>query len=172
MKKVVKPMIALVLLASVVSACAPKTSSPAETNAGEHAGHTEHGHVTPQGDIQEKTASADVLPRFLDKQPDDVRLVYEAAGKAAELLKWMPCYCGCGESAGHASSLNCFIKEMQADGAVVWDDHGTRCGVCLQIAVKSIKMKQDGKTLKEVRQTIDQTYKQGFAKPTPTPMPS
>ncbi len=95
--------------------------------------------------FKKKTASADALPRFLDKQPEDVRLVYEAAGKAADLLKWMPCYCGCGESAGHMSNMNCFIKEVQADGSVVWDDHGTRCGVCLQIAVKSIKMKQDAR---------------------------
>ncbi|WP_307554105.1 PCYCGC motif-containing (lipo)protein [Paenibacillus sp. V4I5] len=25
--------------------------------------------------------------------------------------------------------------------SVIWDDHGTRCGVCLQIAVQSIKPK-------------------------------
>lgn len=163
--KRMKPSVALLLLAAVVTACAPKPEA-----ASSHAGHEQH--QTASGDIQEKTASASVLPSFLDKQPDDIRLVYQAAGQAADILKWMPCYCGCGESAGHQSNLNCFIQKVNEDGSVMWDDHGTRCGVCLQIAVKSIKLKQDGKSLKEIRQTIDQTYKQGYAKPTPTPMPA
>lgn len=54
MKQAVKPVIALLLLASVVSACAPKTAPSAEGNGSAHAGHTQQGHPTPQGDIQEK----------------------------------------------------------------------------------------------------------------------
>ena len=169
-KPKLKPVLALILLASITAAgCTAKPSAP---DAGAHNGHTGHEAHTTTSDLQEKTASASTLPRFLDKQPEEVRLVYQAAGTAAELLQWMPCYCGCGDSAGHKSNLNCFIQQVQPDGAVVWDDHGTRCGVCLQIAVKAIRMKQDGKSVKEIRQTIDQTYKQGFAKPTPTPMPA
>ncbi|MEK8131474.1 PCYCGC motif-containing (lipo)protein [Paenibacillus filicis] len=161
----IKPALALVLLASIAVACSPKPEA-----AGTHAGHEQH--QMANGDIQETTASAAVLPKFLDKQTEEIRLVYQAAGHATDILKWMPCYCGCGESAGHQSNMNCFVKEVKPDGSIVWDDHGTRCGVCLQIAVKSIKLKQDGKSLLEIRQTIDQTYKQGYAKPTKTPMPS
>jgi hypothetical protein len=97
--------------------------------------------------------------------------VYQLAGQSTELLQWIPCYCGCGESVGHKSNMNCFIKEVKSDGSVVWDDHGTRCNVCLQIAVQSVKMKSEGKTDKEIRQFIDNTYKKGYAKPTDTPMP-
>ncbi len=93
--------------------------------------------------FKKKTASADILPSFLDNQQEEIRLVYQAAGKATDILQWMPCYCGCGESAGHVSNLNCFIQKENEDGSVVWDDHGTRCGVCLQIAVQSIKMTQE-----------------------------
>ncbi|WP_159881209.1 PCYCGC motif-containing (lipo)protein [Paenibacillus puerhi] len=162
--KRMKPLLALVLLASIATACAPKPEA-----ATSHAGHEQH---QGSGDIQETTASATVLPKFLDKQSEEIRLVYQAAGQATEILKWMPCYCGCGDSVGHQSNMNCFIQEVKPGGSVVWDDHGTRCGVCLQIAVKSIKLTQDGKSLREIRQTIDQTYKQGYAKPTPTPMPT
>ncbi|WP_281891012.1 PCYCGC motif-containing (lipo)protein [Paenibacillus sp. YYML68] len=137
-------------------------------SSGNHAGHMEH----KNGDLQEKTASVTTLPTFLDGQSEHIRLVYQAAGQSTELLGWIPCYCGCGDSAGHQSNANCFVREIEQDGSVVWDDHGTRCGVCLTIAVEAIKLKQDGHTEREIRAQIDQKYKQGFAKPTPTPMPS
>ncbi|WP_373426126.1 PCYCGC motif-containing (lipo)protein [Paenibacillus radicibacter] len=129
--------------------------------------HQEH----VQGDIQEKTASASQLPKFLDKQKEEIRMVYQVAGMATDIIKWMPCYCGCGESVGHQSNLNCFIKEVNSDGSVVWDDHGTRCGVCMQIAVESVQLKQQGKSLKEIRDYIDKKYEKGYGNPTKTPMP-
>lgn len=131
-----------------------------------------HQHTVANGDIQETTASADVLPSFLDKQSEDLKLVYKATGQATEILKWIPCYCGCGESAGHKSNMNCFVKEVKKDGSIVWDDHGTRCVACVEIAIQSIKMAQEGKSLKEIRDVIDDAYKEGYAKPTPTPMPA
>ena len=84
----------------------------------------------------------------------------------------MPCYCGCGDAAGHESNLNCFIAEVREDGSILWDDHGTRCQVCVDIAVESVKLYQDGKTIKEIRHIIDEKYKEGYAKPTPTKMPA
>lgn len=156
----------------VLSACS-EDKQVVEKNqnaAQKEASHEEHGHAS--GDIQEETASADILPSFLDNKSEDIRLVYQIAGQSTEILEWMPCYCGCGESAGHKSNLNCFIEEKREDGTIVWDDHGTRCFVCLEIAVQSAKMHKDGMSLKEIRQTIDNTYKEGYAKPTPTDMPA
>ncbi|GAA3406429.1 PCYCGC motif-containing (lipo)protein [Paenibacillus hodogayensis] len=131
--------------------------------------HDSHG---PHGDIQEKTASIQTLPSFLDSQREEIRTAYRLAAQSAELLQWIPCYCGCGESSGHRSNENCFIQKIEADGSVVWDDHGTRCGVCMQIAVTTYQLKEQGKSAKDIRQTIDATYKTGYAKPTPTPMPN
>jgi len=156
----------------VLSACG-QDKQAVEKNQNEaqkEASHEEHAHAS--GDIQEETASADVLPSFLNNKSEDIRLVYQIAGQSTEILEWMPCYCGCGESAGHKSNLNCFIQEKREDGAIVWDDHGTRCLVCLEIAVQSAKMHKDGMDLKEIRQTIDNNYKEGYAKPTPTDMPA
>ncbi|KMY31354.1 lipoprotein [Lysinibacillus xylanilyticus] len=169
MKKLLS-IFALSLL--VLSACGEdKQAVEKNQNAAQkEASHEEHGHAS--GDIQEETASADVLPSFLDNKSEDIRLVYQIAGQSTEILEWMPCYCGCGESAGHKSNLNCFIEEKREDGTIVWDDHGTRCLTCLEIAVQSAKMHKDGMSLKEIRQTIDNTYKEGYAKPTPTDMPA
>lgn len=125
----------------------------------------------PNGDLWETTASRDELPTFLNEYSENIQIIYQAAGKSMELLQWIPCYCGCGDHAGHRSSLNCFVKQVNQNSSVVWDDHGTRCNVCLEIAAEAIKMKQDGKTVKEIRQYIDEKYKEGYANPTDTPMP-
>lgn len=167
MKHFLRNLSLFLLLAVAVAACGTKKDD-SHRNPNDHSAHEQQS----SGDIQEKTASANQLPSFLDGQSEYIRLVYEAAGKATGILEWMPCYCGCGEIAGHQSNLNCFIKEIQADGSVVWDDHGTRCGVCLQIAVDSIKMTQEGKSLKDIRAVIDQTYENGYGKPTKTPFPA
>ncbi|MBG9454101.1 lipoprotein [Lysinibacillus sphaericus] len=169
MKKLLS-IFALSLL--VLSACG-EDKQAVEKNQNEaqkEASHEEHAHAS--GDIQEETTSADVLPSFLNNKSEDIRLVYQIAGQSTEILEWMPCYCGCGESAGHKSNLNCFIEEKREDGTIVWDDHGTRCLVCLEIAVQSAKMHKDGMDIKEIRQTIDNNYKEGYAKPTPTDMPA
>ncbi len=47
--------------------------------------------------------------------------IYTVAGQNAELLDWIPCYCGCGESVGHKNNKNCFIREIKKNGEVVWD---------------------------------------------------
>ncbi|MDQ8739121.1 PCYCGC motif-containing (lipo)protein [Paenibacillus sp. LHD-38] len=68
--------------------------------------------------------------------------------------------------------MNCFIKEVNKDGSIIWDDHGTRCGVYLEIAATAAKMKSESKSDKEIRNYIDVTYKEGYADPTDTPMPA
>lgn len=161
-------MFLMLSLLLILGACGGQ-AKPSEKE--QELAHGEQHHL-PNGDLQEVTASADVLPAFLDEKPEDMRLVYQLAGKSEDILKWMPCYCGCGESAGHGSNLNCFVDEIRDDGSVVWDDHGTRCLVCLEIAVKSVQLKQEGKSLKEIREFIDEAYKKGYAKPTDTPMPA
>ncbi|MEB2279331.1 PCYCGC domain-containing protein [Lysinibacillus xylanilyticus] len=154
----------------VLSACGEDKQAVEKNAAQKEVSHEEHRHAS--GDIQEETASSDILPSFLNYKSEDIRLVYQIAGQSTEILEWMPCYCGCGESSGHKSNLNCFIEEKRKDGTIVWDDHGTRCLVCLEIAVQSAKMHKDGMSLKEIRQTIDNTYKEGYAKPTLTDMPA
>ncbi|MFF2753828.1 lipoprotein [Psychrobacillus sp. NPDC058041] len=150
----------------VLSACGQKGSQEKQEDHENHIAHLANG------DLQETTASADVLPTFLDSQSEDMKIVYQAAAKANDVLKWMPCYCGCGDSAGHVSNFNCFVHDIKEGGEVVWDDHGTRCTTCLETAVMSIQMVQEGKSFIEIRNAIDKAYSDGYAAPTDTPMPS
>lgn len=162
MKKLFAAKLGLAIVLSLSACGAPKDEASSS--------HAQH--QLPNGDVQEKTASADKLPKFLDGQNDTMVAAYKLAAKNTDLLKWIPCYCGCADSADHKSNQNCFVKEKLEDGSIVWDDHGTRCIVCVNIAVTSIKMKEEGKTPKEIRTYIDQTYSKGYAPPTKTEMPS
>lgn len=128
-------------------------------------------HIMPNGDRQEETASLADMPGFLDGLPETVRLAYAAASKLQDTLIYIPCYCGCGQTAGHKSNLDCFIAGVREDGTVIWDDHGTGCGVCQQIALQAASMKRQGHSVLEIRKFVDDTYKEGYAAPTDTPMP-
>jgi Protein of unknown function with PCYCGC motif len=134
--------------------------------------HSENQHHLPNGDVQELTASIEVMPAFLEKQPEQIAAIYRAAPKHKELLESMPCYCGCGDSAGHKNNYDCFVAENKEDGKIVWDDHGTKCGTCLEIAAVSMSESSEGKSMLEIRKMIDEKYKEGYANPTPTPMPA
>ena len=144
-----------------------------QESGGSEKKHEQSGHLSfkDNGDIQEETKAADVLPSFLNDQPEEIKTLYAAAAKHEELLSYMPCYCGCGESAGHLDNGNCFIKERKENGVIVWDDHGTKCGVCLEIAAKSIIEHEKGMSIKDVRDLIDEQYKEGYAEPTDTEKP-
>ena len=152
----------MVAFSTIILGACGNTQEASEREGDEHAQH-----VT--GDLREETASVDNLPQFLAAKSDDMKVLYQAAANHQELLENLPCYCGCGESAGHTSNYDCFVYDNKENGAVVWDDHGTRCGVCLEIAAESIIDYSEGKSIKEIRQTIDEKYKEGYAKPTPTP---
>ncbi|MFY0758160.1 PCYCGC motif-containing (lipo)protein [Metabacillus dongyingensis] len=164
----IKPLAISILTAFsfLLSACADKPEEKKTASNEVHANHSEH---SASGDIQEETKGLGTMPSFLSDKPEDMQLIYSAAAKNRKLLENIPCYCGCGESANHKNNYDCFINENKENGAIVWDDHGTKCGVCLEIAAQSVLQLQEGKSIKEIRSEIDEKYKEGYAKPTPTP---
>jgi hypothetical protein len=64
-------------------------------------------------------------PGFAPGRPvDQARAVYQFAAEHPEVLKYVPCYCGC-EGDGHPHNESCFVKRRDAQGNVVeWDTHG------------------------------------------------
>ena len=64
-------------------------------------------------------------PGFAPPRPlDQMRAIYEFAAQHPEVLKFVPCYCGC-ESTGHPHNESCFVKSRDAQGNVTqWDTHG------------------------------------------------
>lgn len=158
-----KKSLTLLFLVAIffISACSTTDDNSKDTK------NKDASHSMPMG---EETASADVLPKFLEGTSETVQTIYQAAASHQELLEHMPCYCGCGEM-GHKNNYDCFIQENKKNGAIVWDEHGVNCDVCLEIAAQSMVEYQKGKSMKDIRLEIDDKYKEGYAKPTPTPMP-
>ena len=62
-----------------------------------------------------------VWPSYVTDAPAEVKTLYEFQVTHGDLMKWMPCYCGCGKNAGHRSNRDCYIKSVRADGSVTFD---------------------------------------------------
>ena len=52
--------------------------------------------------------------------PADVQAMYRYAAANREVLRWMPCTCGC-VNGGHASNYDCYVREVLPDGRVLLD---------------------------------------------------
>ncbi|MGE8079696.1 PCYCGC motif-containing (lipo)protein [Peribacillus loiseleuriae] len=159
-------MIVVCVLLGVVSACSNTTAEKQKSEKEEvYTEHAEHA----ISDIHEETSSVDVLPNFMNGKSEDMKLIYTAAANHKDLLEKIPCYCGCSEAVNHKNNYDCFIYENKSNGVVIWDDHGTKCGVCLEIAAQSVIDYSEGKSIEAIRKDIDAKYENGYAKPTPTP---
>jgi hypothetical protein len=51
-----------------------------------------------------------ILPEGLRTAPDEIREAYRFAVANRDVLRYIPCYCGCGES-GHTSNASCYVKD-------------------------------------------------------------
>lgn len=165
--------LATILLVITSCSSAINDSKQEQNKDSEHASQEEEQPLhADSGDLRETTKSVDVLPNFLKDSTDGMKAVYTTAAEHKELLEYIPCYCGCAESGNHKDNYDCYIYENKKNGEVVWDAHGTGCSVCIETTAESVSQFNEGKSIKEIRQYIDKKYKEGFAKPTPTPMPS
>jgi hypothetical protein len=108
-----------------------------------------------------------IFPKYVTAE---VRDGYEYALARPDVLKYLPCYCGCGLTEGHTSNLDCFIRGVEADGTVRFDEHGSFCDICLQIARDARRLLGEGKTLAQVRAFIDRVHSEkGPGTDTPWP---
>jgi hypothetical protein len=98
----------------------------------------------------------------------DLRVAYTFAltERGNDLLEQVPCYCGC-KNVGHMHTRDCFWT----DGGE-WDKHGVRCKICVEIAMNTKLMHEDGKSILEIREKIDSHYERVAEYATETPMPT
>ena len=70
-----------------------------------------------------KLAPQSALPEFVRAAPPQVQEAYQFAIANPDVLKKMPCYCGCG-GVGHMHNLDCYVAEVAPDGSVTrFDNH-------------------------------------------------
>jgi hypothetical protein len=103
---------------------------------------------------------------------DVVRATYDFAAQHPEVLKYVPCYCGCG-SQGHKANESCFVARRDAKGNVLeWDTHGFGCTICVDVAREAMQLYASGADVQSIRTAIERRWAptNGESR-TPTPMP-
>jgi hypothetical protein len=99
-----------------------------------------------------------------------VKAAYLFAAQHPEVLKYVPCFCGC-ERGGHRGNDDCFVSARDAAGkASAWEAHGMVCEVCIDVATQARQMHNSGASLVAIREAIEKRYA-GSHSHTPTPMP-
>ena len=82
---------------------------------------------------------------------------YAFAIQHPQIVGWMPCFCGC-EAMDHGSNLDCYFKHGQPGDKPVFEEHASFCEICVDITLKTKQLDAEGKSLREIRQIIDQTF--------------
>jgi Protein of unknown function with PCYCGC motif len=68
---------------------------------------------------QVQTRRGGALPKFAEG--GEVAELYRFAREHPEVMKWMPCTCGCAQ-VGHTNNRACYIKAETAD-STTWTSH-------------------------------------------------
>lgn len=114
----------------------------------------------PTGRIAELAAhpATGVWPAAIGSAPPTVRAAYVYATANYETLRYIPCFCGCGLSAGHVNNYDCFVKDEAPEGWFILDPHGLGCGTCVAIALEVSVMGRQGMTTRAIRTAIDDRW--------------
>jgi hypothetical protein len=107
-------------------------------------------------------AETTAMPAIVRQAPQPVRDAYRFAAANPDVLRQLPCYCGCGPM-GHDSNYACFFRD---DGTI--DTHALGCGICVDIAHDALRGLRQGKSLAQIRAQVDADYSR-FGPPTNTP---
>ena len=101
----------------------------------------------------------DGMPENIRSAPQVVRQSYQFATDHPELMKQIPCYCGCADL-GHTSNYACYISGVDAKGKINYDEHALGCSICVDITQDVVRLSKLRKPVTEIQAYIDQTYSQ------------
>src|SRR5690242_5441523 len=97
------------------------------------------------------------MPADVQAAPVTVQTAYQFAAANPDIMKNIPCYCGCG-NVGHTSNYNCYVSNVDDKGNIRWDSHALGCSICVDITQDVMRMLKDGKSLQDARAYVDATY--------------
>ncbi len=104
-----------------------------------------------------KMMPMDKMPAEVQSAPSVVQASYQFAAANPDVMKGIPCYCGCGRI-GHTSNYSCYVQGTGANGQVSWDDHALGCSLCVNITQDAMRLLREGKTVPEIKAYVDSTY--------------
>lgn len=96
------------------------------------------------------------MPAHVQAAPVSVRESYQFAVANPDVLQQLPCYCGCGDM-GHTSNYACYAQNDD-NGKIIFDDHALGCSICVDITQDAMRMLREGKSIQEIRASVDETY--------------
>jgi hypothetical protein len=140
------------LLLAAAAACGADAPAPAPSAAG----YT--GELPPLPQVQFAAARPAAL----------TQAAYDFAGRHPEVLRHMPCFCGC-ERNKHAHNGDCFVARRDDTGRPEWSPHGIGCGICIDVALQAARMHKDGSPVADIRRAVEDKYRADFPTSTPTP---
>lgn len=101
----------------------------------------------------------DGMPGEVQSAPTIVQQAYQFAAANPDVMKQIPCYCGCG-AIGHSSNYACYVSGVGDNGAITYDSHALGCSICVDITQDTMRLLKQGKSVSEIKAYIDQTYSQ------------
>jgi hypothetical protein len=102
-------------------------------------------------------ASMDGMPSEVRSAPVTVQTAYQFAVANPDIMKNIPCYCGCG-NVGHTSNYSCYVSSVDDKGKIAFDSHALGCSICVDITQDVMRMLKDGKSPQDIRAYVDTTY--------------
>jgi uncharacterized protein with PCYCGC motif len=109
------------------------------------------------GDVHLNMAPMDQMPAEVQSAPVTVQEAYQFNVANPDVMKNIPCYCGCG-NIGHTSNYDCYVSQVDDKGNVAFDNHALGCSICVDITQDVMRLLKDGKSPQEARTYIDSTY--------------
>ena len=99
----------------------------------------------------------DHMPADVQSAPVTVQQAYQFAAANPDVMKDIPCYCGCGDI-GHTSNYACYVSHDDGAGNITFDNHALGCSICVDITQDVMRMLREGKSPQEARAYVDATY--------------
>ncbi len=126
--RLIFPIVVIAILSSALSACSSQNAASL--------------HMAP----------LDQMPAEVQSAPATVQQAYQFAVANPDVMKGIPCYCGCG-NIGHTSNYSCYVN---SDGT--FDNHALGCSLCVDITQDAMRLSKEGKTLPQIKAYVDATY--------------
>jgi hypothetical protein len=101
--------------------------------------------------------SMDQMPADVQSAPVTVQEAYQFAAANPDVMKNIPCYCGCG-NIGHTSNYSCYVSSVDDKGKLTFDNHALGCSICVDITQDVMRLLREGKNPQEARVYVDATY--------------
>lgn len=99
----------------------------------------------------------DQMPADVQSAPVTVQTAYQFAAANPDVMKDIPCYCGCG-NVGHTSNYSCYVSSVDDKGKITFDNHALGCSICVDITQDTMRLLKEGKTTPEIKAYVDATY--------------